>query len=78
MDDGSIVQGKLTFTVAGATATDIPQLKLAVIANQRTGALASATLVYWVKTHGGMLEGPRPTLGAFRAVSYSADYLFEK
>ena len=56
--DGSIVQGKVSATVAGATSTDIPQLKLDVIAHEGTGALTQATLVNRVRTHGGTLAGP--------------------
>jgi hypothetical protein len=76
--DGSIVQGKVSATVAGATPTDIPQLKLDVIAHEGTGALAQATLVYRVRTHGGTLAGPCSGAATLRSVGYSADYLFEK
>lgn len=76
--DGSIVQGKVSATAPGATPTDIPQLKLAVIAHQGTGGFDDATLIYRVRTHGGTLSGPCGMAGALRSVSYSADYLFEK
>jgi hypothetical protein len=76
--DGSIDQGKLAATVPGATATDIPLLKLEVVAHERAGALHQATLVYRVGTHGGVLSGPCSILGSFRSISYTADYLFEK
>jgi hypothetical protein len=76
--DGSTVQGKASATVPGATATDIPQLKLDVIARRGNGTLDQATLVYRLKTHGGMLSGTCGTPGALRSVGYSADYLFEK
>lgn len=78
LDDGSLIQGKVVVTVAGAIPTDIPQLKLEVIANQNEGALRSATLVYRVRTRGGVLDGPCPTSGAFRSVAYSADYIFAR
>jgi hypothetical protein len=76
--DGSSIQGKVSATVPGATPTDIPQLKLDVIAHQGTGALDQATLVYRVRTQGGTLSGLCSHAGALRSVSYSADYLFEK
>lgn len=76
--DGSIVQGKVSATIPGATPNDISQLKLDVIAHQGAGALEQATLVYRVRTHGGTLAGPCSGPGTLRSVGYSADYLFEK
>ncbi|WP_010185967.1 DUF3455 domain-containing protein [Sphingomonas sp. PAMC 26605] len=76
--DGSLLEGKVTATIPGATPTDIPQLKLAVVARHGKGALAQATLVYRIRTHGGTLAGPCGTAGTLRSVGYSADYLFEK
>jgi hypothetical protein len=76
--DGSIVQGKMSATVPGPTAADIPQLKLDIVAHEGAGALDQATLVYRVRTHGGVLTESCAVAGAYRAVSYSADYLFEK
>jgi len=78
LDDGSIVQGKVVATAPGATAMDIAQLKLVLIANQRIGALNQATLVYRVHTHGGALEGACTVVGGLRSIAYSADYIFEK
>lgn len=76
--DGSVVKGKVSATMPGSAANDISQLKLDVIAHEGAGALDQATLVYRVNTHGGSFDGPCSTLGAFRSIGYSADYLFEK
>lgn len=78
LDDGSLIQGKVVATVPGATPTDIPQLKLEVIANKNEGALRSATLVYRVRTHGGALDGSCPTPGMLRSIAYSAEYIFAR
>jgi len=78
LDDGSIVQGKVLETAPGATPGDIAQLKLSVVDRQGSGALAQATLVYRLRTHGGTLSGACTDAGALRAVAYSADYLFAR
>jgi hypothetical protein len=76
LDDGSLVQGRVTQSRAGPTPLDIPNLKLEVIQHQGNGRLDHVTNVYRLDTHAGALQGACEKLGAFRSVSYSADYVF--
>jgi Protein of unknown function (DUF3455) len=78
--DGSAVTGKATGNAPGATANDIPWLKLDVV-NRRGGAgsggtLADVTTVQRINTRGGVLRGRCEETGALRSVPYSADYVF--
>ena len=74
--DGSAVVGKLAASAPGATPGDIPWLKLDVVSHRGTGILSGVTTVLRIDTHGGKLDGACDTAGAFRSVSYSADYVF--
>jgi Protein of unknown function (DUF3455) len=76
--DGSIVQGKVAGRAPGATATDIPLLKLEVAARKGQGALSEATTIQRIKTRGGQLEGACDKAGDFRSVAYATDYVFLK
>mgnify|MGYP003365023388 CR=1 FL=1 len=76
LDDGSLVEGHLLESRPGATAQDIPILKLAITRNRGNGRLAQATEIYRLTTHGGALSGSCGRVGALRSVPYSADYLF--
>ena len=76
--DGSRVQGKPAGRAPGATAADIPWLKLDAAAQKGHGALSDAVTIQRVNTHGGALEGACDAAGAFRSVAYSADYVFLK
>ena len=78
LEDGSLVQGKVVTAAPGATSADIPQLKLAVIANTGRRALSPAVLVYCMNTHGGTLAGACEAAGMLQTVAYSADYVFAK
>lgn len=78
LDDGSRVTGKPLDSVPGATANDIPQLKLQVVAHQGHGLLDKVTVVYRLQTAGGQLKGACGTAGELRAVPYAADYLFAR
>jgi hypothetical protein len=78
MTDGSAIEAKVTSKAAGATAQDIPVLKLAVSVHRGAGVMATVTTVQRLNTQGGVLDGTCPTLGATRAVAYSADYVFLK
>jgi hypothetical protein len=74
--DGSAVVGKSAASVPGATANDIPWLKLEVTSRRGSGVLSGVTTVQRINTKGGMLAGPCDKAGTFSSVPYSADYVF--
>jgi hypothetical protein len=74
--DGSAVTGKAIANAPGATANDIPWLKLEVTARRGSGTLADISTVQRINTIGGKLDGACETAGAYRSVPYSADYMF--
>lgn len=74
--DGSAVAGKVAASVPGATAKDIPWLKLEVISRSGNGVLAGVTTVQRINTPGGKIEGACDKTGTFSSAPYSADYIF--
>jgi hypothetical protein len=76
--DGSAVQAKVVGNAPGATAGDIPWLKLEVIERRGSGALAGADIVQRINTAGGVLRGACEQAGALHSVPYSADYVFRR
>ena len=74
--DGSAVVGKLVSRAPGATAQDIPLLKLDVVARRGAGQLADVATIQRLNTKGGLAEGPCEKDGSFMSVPYSADYAF--
>jgi hypothetical protein len=74
--DGSAVTGKAVANVPGTTPSDIPWLKLDVVAHRGSGALSGVTTVQRINTHGGVVNGTCDKAGAFFSVPYSADYVF--
>lgn len=74
--DGSAVAGKVVERTPGATAADIPLLKLEATSHRGAGVLADVVSIERLNTRGGMAEGPCPTAGAFLSVPYTADYVF--
>ena len=76
--DGSVVSGKVAGRAPGATAKDIPLLKLEVASQRGTGRLTVVTTIQRLNTKGGVGEGPCETAGDFLSVPYSADYTFLK
>ena len=74
--DGSAVVGKAVGNAPGATANDIPWLKLEVISKRGSGVLSSVTTVQRIHTQGGKFEGACDKAGATRSAPYSADYVF--
>src|SRR5262245_29006926 len=74
--DGSAVTAKAAGNAPGATANDIPWLKLEVTARRGSGTLANVSTVQRINTAGGKLEGPCDKAGAFKSAPYSADYVF--
>jgi hypothetical protein len=74
--DGSTIVGKASGNAPGATAKDIAWLKLDVVSKRGSGALSDITTVLRTNTHGGATKGGCHKAGDFRAVAYSADYVF--
>ena len=76
--DGSIVTAKAAGNAPGATADDIPWLKLQVTASRGNGILSGVTTVQRINTRGGKFEGFCDKPGTFKSAPYSADYVFLK
>ena len=74
--DGSVVTAKAVGSVPGATALDIPLLKLEVTSRHGAGQLTLVTMVQRLNTRGGALEGACSTPGAMASMPYAADYAF--
>jgi len=74
--DSSAVVGKAVGNASGATANDIPWLKLTVTSGRGTGILSGVTTVQRINTAGGKLEGDCDKAGTYRNAPYSADYVF--
>jgi hypothetical protein len=74
--DGSAVVGKAIGNAPGATASDIPWLKLDAASKRGSGILSDVTTVQRINTRGGKLEGACETAGTYRSAPYSADYAF--
>ena len=76
MSDGSAVTGKVAGHAPGASAADIPLLKLDVATRRGQGQLADVTTILRLNTKGGASSGSCNSYGAFLNVPYSADYTF--
>jgi hypothetical protein len=76
--DGSAVTGKAAGNAPGASAKDIPWLKLSVSASRGSGVLTGVTTVQRINTQGGKLDGACDQVGAFQSAPYAADYVFLK
>src|SRR5438874_7868205 len=74
--DGSAVTGKAAGNAPGATANDIPWLKLSVVSSRGSGTLTGVTTVQRINTQGGKLDGACDKAGSFRSAPYSAEYVF--
>jgi uncharacterized protein DUF3455 len=74
--DGSAVVGKVAARAPGATARDIPWLKLEVTERRGTGVLSGVTTVQRISTQGGIAEGACDQAGAYMSVPYAAEYVF--
>ncbi|QPF82755.1 DUF3455 domain-containing protein [Bradyrhizobium genosp. L] len=74
--DGSAVTGRTTGEAPGATASDIPWLKLAVISRRGEGVLSTVSTVQRINTSGGKLAGACDKSGELKSAPYSADYVF--
>jgi hypothetical protein len=78
LTDGSKVLGKVAGRAPGATATDIPLLKLDAVPQRDGGLLAGVTTIQRLNTKGGVVQGPCETPGELLSVAYSADYAFHR
>ncbi len=76
--DGSRVVGKPVGRANGATAKDIPWLKLDVAEARGGGAPAGVATIQRINTQGGQHDGACDTPGATYAAPYAADYVFLK
>lgn len=76
LDDGGRIAGRVTGRSPGATANDIPLLKLDVSDRKGQGALTQATTIQRLKTVGGVASGPCPRAGQFLSVGYATEYVF--
>ena len=74
--DGSAVVGKAAGSAPGATAMDIPWLKLEVTSHRGSGILTDVTTVQRINTKGGVLAGACDKAGDYQSAPYSADYVF--
>jgi hypothetical protein len=74
--DGSAVSAKVVGRASGASANDIPLLKLEVVLRRGTGLIADIATIQRLNTKGGLAQGPCETAGTFMTVAYSADYTF--
>lgn len=74
--DSSAIVGKAVGNAPGATANDIPWLKLTVTSGRGTGILSGVTTVQRINTAGGKLDGGCDKAGSYRNAPYSADYVF--
>jgi hypothetical protein len=74
--DGGLLRGTVAARAPGATAADIPHLRLDIAERRAVGEMASTTAILRLRTVGGALEGPCERAGAFRAMPYTSDYVF--
>ena len=73
---GSTIVGKAVGKAPGASAEDIPWLKLEVTDRHGAGPLDGVDTVQRINTGGGNLEGPCENATDLRAEPYVADYIF--
>ena len=74
--DGSAVSAKVLARAPGASANDIPLLKLEVTARHGSGKLSSVTTIQRLNTQGGTADGACDSSGTLLSVPYTADYVF--
>jgi Protein of unknown function (DUF3455) len=73
--DGSKIVAKASGNAPGATADDIPWLKLDVVSRKGSGLFAKAIAIQRLDTHGGVLKGACDKAGDFKSVPYTATYV---
>lgn len=78
LSDGSAVAGKITASTAGATAGDIPWLRLEATAHRGNGQLSDITVIQRINTKGGAVKGDCTAAGILVSEPYSSEYVFLK
>jgi hypothetical protein len=73
--DGSKVVAKASGNAPGASADDVPWLKLDVTKHTGRGLLSKVTTIQRLNTHGGALSGGCDKAGDFKSVAYTATYV---
>jgi hypothetical protein len=73
---GGAIVAKAAGRAPGASATDIPWLKLEVTEHRGSGTLDDVTTVQRINTRGGQAEGACAKAGELHSEPYSADYVF--
>jgi hypothetical protein len=76
LTDGSGIAAKAAGNAPGASANDIPWLKLEVTSHKGSGKLSDVTTVQRINTVGGVLKGACDNEKSGRGMPYSADYVF--
>ncbi len=76
LDDRSAVVGKVIAQAPGASAQDIPLLRLGVVSHQGDGGLEQVVAVERLHTLGGVFSGSCAQVGELHLEPYSADYRF--
>lgn len=76
--EGSAITGKAAGKAPGASAKDIPWLKLDVVERPGDGPLQAATTVQRLNTAGGNFEGACERPGDLHTEPYEADYVILK
>jgi hypothetical protein len=76
--DGSRVVGETVSAAPGATAKDIPWLKLSVKEPPQSGLVAGAISILRIDTKGGVFEGACDHEGELHSEPYAATYVFVK
>ncbi len=74
--DGSVIGAKVAGRAPGASAKDIPLLKLEATEKRGNGVLSDIATIQRINTRGGAAEGPCETTGTYLSVPYAADYVF--
>jgi hypothetical protein len=73
---GSRITGKVVGHAPGATASDIPWLKLSATELGGDGPLKNVTTIQRIDTNGGLLDASCGKVGDFAAQPYTANYEF--
>jgi hypothetical protein len=74
--EGGAVAAKAAGRAPGATAKDIPWLKLDVTEHRGSGPLKDVSTVQRINTKGGAAEGACQKTGELHSEPYAADYVF--
>jgi hypothetical protein len=78
MTDGSVIGGKVAAKAPGASASDVPLLKLEATGARGPGRLDGVTTIQRLNTRGGVAGTTCAVSGDLLSVPYAADYAFYK